>query len=285
MARQHFPHIIIFFLQIITLNSKQGSDNLYYKKVEITGINTADLPVLTEKEREILIIKMKNGDKRARDKLIMANLKLILSIIQKVNTRNIDRDDLFQVGCIGLIKALNNFDPSLNVQFSTYGVVMILGEIKRYVRDNGSLKVSRSTKDLAYKALNYKEQYTKEYGTEPTVAEIAQHLNTTSYKICNAIDSVSPAVSLYEPAYNDESDGVYLLDQLSSDDFEEAFSTKIIMQDVLKNLKKREKYIMNLRYLQGKTQTQVAAIVGISQAQVSRIEKNVLNCVKKQLQS
>lgn len=260
-----------------------GSDILYYKKVEITGINTASLPVLTENEREELIIKMKNGDKKAKDMLVMANLKLILSIIQKINSRNIDRDDLFQVGCIGLIKALNNFDPSLNVQFSTYGVVMILGEIKRYIRDNGAVRVSRSTKDLAYKALSYKEQYIKENGEEPSMGEIARRLNTTTYKISSALEAVSPAVSLYEPAFNDESEGTYLIDQISCENFEEGFSSKIIMQDVFHNLKKREKYIMSLRYLQGKTQTQVASIIGISQAQVSRIEKNVLSCVKKQL--
>ncbi len=226
---------------------------------------------------------MKNGDKKAKDTLVMANLKLILSVIQKINSRNIDRDDLFQVGCIGLIKALNNFDPNLNVRFSTYGVVMILGEIKRYIRDNGAVRVSRSTKDLAYKALSFKEQYIKENDEEPAIATIAQRLGTTTFNISNALDAISPAVSLYEPAYNDESDGVYLLDRIQGENFEEGFFSKIILQDVFHNLKKREKYIINLRYLQGKTQTQVADIVGISQAQVSRIEKNVLSCVKKQL--
>ncbi|MBQ8603791.1 MAG: sigma-70 family RNA polymerase sigma factor [Oscillospiraceae bacterium] len=256
---------------------------MYYKKVEITGINTSALPVLTDIEREQLIHKMKNGDKRAKDMLVMANLKLVLSIIQKVNSRNIDRDDLFQVGCIGLIKALNNFDPELNVQFSTYGVVMILGEIKRYIRDNSIVKVSRGTKDLAYKALNYREWYIRENDTEPTTAEIAKRLGTTTCKISNALDAVSPAVSLYEPVFSDEKDGVYLLDQLGGENFEDEFSSKIIIQDVLHNLQKREKRILNLRYIQGKTQTQVADIIGISQAQVSRIEKNVLKRMKKQL--
>lgn len=213
----------------------------------------------------------------------MANLKLILSIIQKVNSKNIDPDDLFQVGCIGLIKALNNFDPALNVQFSTYGVVMILGEIKRYIRDSSAVRVSRGTKDLAYKALNFKEEYIKENDTEPTIDEIARHLNTTRYKISSALEAISPAVSLYEPAFSDESDGVYLLDQVTGENFEEAFSSKTVVQQVLHNLKKREKRIMNLRYIQGKTQTQVASIIGISQAQVSRIEKHVLSSVKKRL--
>ena len=213
----------------------------------------------------------------------MANLKLILSIIQKVNSKNIDPDDLFQVGCIGLIKALNNFDPALNVQFSTYGVVMILGEIKRYIRDSSAVRVSRGTKDLAYKALNFKEEYIKENDAEPTIDEIARHLNTTRYKISSALEAISPAVSLYEPAFSDESDGVYLLDQVTGENFEEAFSSKTVVQQVLHNLKKREKRIMNLRYIQGKTQTQVASIIGISQAQVSRIEKHVLSSVKKRL--
>ena len=226
---------------------------------------------------------MKDGDKKAKDTLVMANLKLILSIIQKVNSKNIDPDDLFQVGCIGLIKALNNFDPALNVQFSTYGVVMILGEIKRYIRDSSAVRVSRGTKDLAYKALNFKEEYIKKNDAEPTIDEIARHLNTTTYKISSALEAISPAVSLYEPAFSDESDGVYLLDQVTGENFEEAFSSKTVVQQVLHNLKKREKRIMNLRYIQGKTQTQVASIIGISQAQVSRIEKHVLSSVKKRL--
>jgi len=260
-----------------------GSDNLYYKKVEITGINTSSLPALTDSEREILIQKMKKGDRKAKDTLVMSNLKLVLSIIQKVNSRNADRDDLFQVGCIGLIKALNNFDPEMNVRFSTYGVVMILGEIKRYIRDNSAVKISRGTKDLAFKALNYREYYIRENNTEPSIAEIAARLDTTTYKISNALDAISPAVSLYEPVYSDEKDGSYLLDQIGCDDFENEFSSKIIIQDILHNLQKREKHILNLRYIQGKTQTQVADIIGISQAQVSRIEKNILNTMKKQL--
>lgn len=241
------------------------------------------MPVLTDSEREQLIQEMKNGDKKAKDTLVMANLKLVLSIIQKINNRNIDRDDLFQVGCIGLIKALNNFDPDLNVRFSTYGVVMISGEIKRYIRDSSSVKVSRGTKDLAYKALNFREWYIQEHDTEPTAAEIARRLGTTSCKVSNALDSVSPAVSLYDPVFSDEKDGVYLMDMISGDSFEDEFSSKVIIQDILHNLQKREKRILNLRYLQGKTQTQVADIIGISQAQVSRIEKNVLKLVKKQL--
>ncbi len=230
-----------------------------------------------------MISRMKNGDKKAKDTLVLANLKLVLSIIQKINSRNIDRDDLFQVGCIGLIKALNNFDPTLNIQFSTYGVVMIAGEIKRYIRDNSSLKITRSTKDLAFKALSYKEQFIKENDCEPTIAQIARGLETTTYRVSSALEAVSPAISLYEPAFNDETESGYLLDAIAGDNFEDSFSSKIIIQDIFHNLKKREKQIMNLRFIQGKTQTQVADLIGISQAQVSRIEKNVLSNVKKEL--
>ena len=251
--------------------------------MEITGINTSTLPVLTDKEREILIIKMKKGDKRARDILVISNLKLVLSVIQKINIKNSDPDDLFQVGCIGLIKALDNFDPNLNVQFSTYGVVMILGEIKRYIRDNNSIKISRSTKDIACKALSFKECFHKQNGREPTMEEIAIHLNVSQYILMNALESMIPSLSLYEPVYSDESDSLCLADQISVNDFEELFITKTLIKDLLHDLQKREKYILNLRFIQGKTQTQVADIVGISQAQVSRIEKNVLHAVKKQL--
>lgn len=254
---------------------------MFYKKVEITGVNTANLPSLKEKERNELIIRMKNGDKKAKDILVLSNIKLILSIIQRFRYKNVDFDDLFQVGCIGLIKALNNFDTTLNVQFSTYGVVMILGEIKRFIRDDQSIKVSRSIKDLAYKALTIKENLTDENGVEPSLNEIAQELNCSTYTISSALESLSPSISLYEPLYNEESDGAYLIDQVSYDNFEEAFQSKMIMQEVLHNLKQREKHIMNLRFIQGKTQTEVAKIVGISQAQVSRIEKNALKNMRK----
>ena len=251
--------------------------------MEITGINTATLPTLSEEERENLIWKMKKGDKRAKDVLVMANLKLILSIIQKINIKNTDPDDLFQVGCIGLIKALDNFDPSLNVQFSTYGVVMILGEIKRFIRDNNAMKISRSTKDVAYKAMAYREEFYGEYGREPTMEEIAQNLNISQFALKYAIDSMTEPLSLFDPIYNDESESLCLADQISTDTFEDVFISKTVIKDVIHNLQNREKYILNLRFLQGKTQMQVADIIGISQAQVSRIEKTVLSTVKKQL--
>ena len=251
--------------------------------MEITGINTATLPTLSEEERENLIWKMKKGDKRAKDVLVMANLKLILSIIQKINIKNTDPDDLFQVGCIGLIKALDNFDPSLNVQFSTYGVVMILGEIKRFIRDNNAMKISRSTKDVAYKAMADREEFYGEYGREPTMEEIAQNLNISQFALKYAIDSMTEPLSLFDPIYNDESESLCLADQISTDTFEDVFISKTVIKDVIHNLQNREKYILNLRFLQGKTQMQVADIIGISQAQVSRIEKTVLSTVKKQL--
>ena len=257
---------------------------MYYKKVEISGVDTAALPEFTEEERNLLIDRMKNGDKQAKDMLVMGNLKLVLSIIQRFRYKNVDFDDLFQVGCIGLIKALNNFDTSLNVQFSTYGVVMILGEIKRFIRDDQPLKVSRSIKDLAYKAIMAKEKLTDSDGNEPTIQEIAEELECSSFQVSRALEALSPSISLYEPMYNDYSSDVYLLDQISSDNFEDAFQSKIIMQDVLHNLKQREKHIMNLRFIKGKTQTEVAREVGISQAQVSRIEKNVIGVIKSQLE-
>ncbi len=257
---------------------------MYYKKVEISGVDTADLPEFSEEERNNLIIKMKNGDKKAKDLLVLGNLKLVLSIIQRFRYKNTDFDDLFQVGCIGLIKALNNFDTSLNVQFSTYGVVMILGEVKRFIRDNQPLKVSRSIKDLAYKAMSVKEKLTDINGNEPTVQEIADELDCSCFQISRALEALSPSISLYEPIYNDDSSDVYLLDQISSENFEDAFQSKIIMQDVLHNLKDREKHIMNLRFIKGKTQTEVAKEVGISQAQVSRIEKNIIGYIKTQLE-
>ena len=258
---------------------------MYYKKVEISGVDTSNLPEFSEDERNSLIEKMKKGDKKAKDLLVLGNLKLVLSIIQRFRYKNIDFDDLFQVGCIGLIKALNNFDTSLNVQFSTYGVVMILGEVKRFIRDNQPLKVSRSVKDLAYKALAAKEKLTDSSGNEPTVRDIADELNCSVYQVNRALEALSPSVSLYEPVYNDESSDVYLLDQISCDNFEEEIWSKIIMQDTLHNLKKREKHIMNLRFIKGKTQTEVAKEIGISQAQVSRIEKNVIGYIKTQLEA
>lgn len=256
---------------------------LYLKKVEITGVSTASLPVLTDDEREELILKMKKGDKQAKDRLVISNLKLILSIIQKINTKNSDPDDLFQVGCIGLLKALNNFDPAMNVQFSTYGVVMILGEIKRYMRDNYTLKISRSTKDIAYKIFKFQEEFISANGREPTPCEISSALQLSIYSVASAIEAMSPALSLNEPIYSEESESVCIMDRVPDTDFESALIFKMVVQDVIHSLEKRDRHILNLRYMQGKTQEQAAAIVGISQAQVSRIEKHILLTLKRQL--
>ena len=257
---------------------------MYYKKVEISGFDTTKLPEFNEYERNMLMEKMKQGDNKAKDMLVMGNLKLVLSIIQRFRYKNVDFDDLFQVGCIGLIKALNNFDITLNVQFSTYGVVIILGEIKRFIRDDQPMKISRSVKDLAYKALAVKENLTDADGNEPSVKDIAAELNCSSFQVSRAMEALAPSISLYEPLYNDDSNDVYLLDQISCENFEDEFQSKVIMQDVLHNLKQREKHIMNLRFIKGKTQTEVAKEIGISQAQVSRIEKNVIGYIKEQLQ-
>lgn len=282
MDNNNLHTLNITFLQIIIKKCREVMF-LYFKKVEITGINTRLLPVLSDSERQQLIVKMKNGDKKAKDQLVMSNLKLILSIIQKINIKNSDPDDLFQVGCVGLIKALNNFEPAMNVQFSTYGVVMIMGEIKRYLRDNNIMRISRSTKDMAFKVLNYQEEFIRNTGREPTTEEVAAGLDTTTYIVSTALEAMSPAVSLNEPVFNEEDTGICIMDQIPGEDFENSLIAKTVIQDIIHSLEKRDKYILDLRFLQGKTQSQVAKIVGISQAQVSRIEKNILLAVRKQL--
>lgn len=282
MDNNNLHTLNITFLQIIIKKCREVMF-LYFKKVEITGINTRSLPVLSDSERQQLIVKMKNGDKKAKDQLVMSNLKLILSIIQKINIKNFDPDDLFQVGCVGLIKALNNFEPAMNVQFSTYGVVMIMGEIKRYLRDNNIMRISRSTKDMAFKVLNYQEEFIRNTGREPTTEEVAAGLDTTTYIVSTALEAMSPAVSLNEPVFNEEDTGICIMDQIPGEDFENSLIAKTIIQDIIHSLEKRDKYILDLRFLQGKTQSQVAEIIGISQAQVSRIEKNILLAVRKQL--
>lgn len=230
-----------------------------------------------------MIQKMKTGDKKAQEKLVLSNLKLVLSIIQRVNIKGEERDDLFQVGCIGLIKALNNFNTQLNVRFSTYGVIMIMGEIKRYIRDNNIIRVSRGTKDLAYKVIGYKENYQKAHGCEPAVEVIAREFKTSPFKIRNALDAITEHISLYDPVFSDNPDNASVIDQISDGDFEDESYNETIIRELFSSLNPREKYIMNLRYLQGKTQMQVSQIVGISQAQVSRIEKNILTNVKSRL--
>lgn len=250
-------------------------------KVEIANVNTANIKVLTNEEMTDLFIKYQNGDLLAKEELINGNLKLVLSILRKYNNRTDNMDDLFQVGCIGLIKAIDNFDLKHEVKFSTYAVPMILGEIKRYLRDNSSLRISRSIKDLAYKTLKLKEELTNKDGIEPTDKEIAKILEVSEYEIANALDSLREPVSMYEPIYNDGGDTIYLFDQLSEKKSDYDLDIKLALDKALKSLKKRENYILNERFVIGKTQMELAEELGISQAQISRIEKGAINSIKK----
>jgi len=253
-------------------------------KVEICGVNTANIKVLTNEEMIILFNKLKNGDKTAKEELINGNLKLVLSILKNYNNRTDNMDDLFQVGCIGLIKAIDNFDLSHDVKFSTYAVPMILGEIRRHLRDSTSIRVARSIKDIAYKALKMKEQLTNELGKEPTIKMIAEKLELTESEVAMALDSTKDTISVYEPIYNDGGDTIYLADQL--DDKKEAaypIEMRIALKDAIQNLKDKEKYILVSRYFVGKTQLELAEEIGISQAQISRLEKSGLEKIKKMI--
>jgi len=250
-------------------------------KVEIANVNTANIKVLTNEEMTDLFIKYQNGNLLAKEELINGNLKLVLSILRKYNNRTDNMDDLFQVGCIGLIKAIDNFDLKHEVKFSTYAVPMILGEIKRYLRDNSSLRISRSIKDLAYKTLKLKEELTNKDGIEPTDKEIAKILEVSEYEIANALDSLREPVSMYEPIYNDGGDTIYLFDQLSEKQSDYDLDIRLALDKALRSLKKRENYILNERFVVGKTQMELAEELGISQAQISRIEKGAINSIKK----
>ncbi len=270
-------------------------------KVEVSGINTANLKVLTEKEKEDLLIKTKNGDKRAREELISGNLRLVLSVIQKFLRRCDSPDDLFQVGCVGLIKAVDNFDITQNVRFSTYAVPMIIGELRRYLRDNNMIRVSRSVRDLAYKALTERENLTISLGRDPTIEEITKELNrrlrenlveenanqfspASEKDVRSALDAVVDPVSLYDPVYSDNGDSIFLMDQIcdhkSSD---HNWIENLALDEAVKNLGERERTILNLRFYRGKTQMEVAGEIGISQAQVSRLEKGALMKIRKQM--
>ena len=256
---------------------------MYYGKVEICGVNTAKLPVLTEKEKTALLRAARAGDQQARQRMIQGNLRLVLSVVQKFVGRGESMDDLFQVGCIGLIKAIDHFDPDLNVRFSTYGVPMIVGEIRRFLRDNNAVRVSRSVRDIAYKAMQAKEQLQKELGREPHMDEIAHKVQLPASTVTLALESVVDPVSLYEPVYSDEGDTIYVMDQLGDSGGEDSWISGIMFKDTVQALSEREKKIMALRYLSGKTQVEVAKEIGISQAQVSRLEKNALGRIKDRL--
>lgn len=253
-------------------------------KVEICGVNTSKLKVLKADETTELLKRAQAGDKAAREELISGNLRLVLSVIQKFLSRGENVDDLFQVGCIGLMKAIDNFDLSLNVRFSTYGVPMIIGEIRRYLRDNSAIRVSRSMRDTAYRALQMKERLMSETQREPTIDELAEALGIKREEIVFAIESITDPVSLYEPLYTDGGESICVVDQVSdTKNTDESWLEQIAITDAIERLGEREKNILSLRFFHGKTQMEVAAEVGISQAQVSRLEKNAINQIKKNL--
>jgi len=251
-------------------------------KVEICGVNTSKLPILKEKEMRELLLKMKDGDDDSREKFIRGNLRLVLSVIQRFNNRGENVDDLFQVGCIGLIKAIDNFDLSQNVRFSTYAVPMIIGEIRRYLRDNNSIRVSRSLRDIAYKALQVRDRLVNKENKEPTVAQIAKELNIPREDVVFALDAIQDPVSLFEPIYHDGGDALYVMDQISdSKSIDDSWIENISIKEAMKRLNDREKLILNMRFFQGRTQMEVADEIGISQAQVSRLEKTALKHMRK----
>ncbi len=256
---------------------------MYTNKVEICGVNTARLPILKESQKIELMKKAKAGDKNARQQMINGNLRLVLSAVQKFSARGQNMDDLFQVGCIGLIKAIDNFNPEMGVRFSTYGVPMIVGEIKRFLRDNNSMRVSRTMRDTASKAMKAKEQLQKQLGREPRIEEISHAMQMPKETVSIALESITEPVSLYEPLYNDNGDSFYVMDQIPSQSSEENWISNIQFKDTVKSLSKREKKIMSLRYMKGKTQTEVANQIGISQAQVSRLEKNAVQQIVSQM--
>lgn len=255
---------------------------MQYNKVEICGVNTAKLPVLKEAEKVELLKRVKSGDANARDELVNGNLRLVLSVIQRFTNRGENPDDLFQVGCIGLIKSIDNFDTSHNVRFSTYAVPMIIGEIRRYLRDNNSIRVSRSMKDTAYKAMQVKERLMSKEQRDPTVEEIAKELELTKAEVVMALESIVDPVSLYEPVYSDGGDTLYVLDQVGDKNDDKNWLDEIALKEAITGLSDREKRILNLRFLQGKTQMEVSKEIGISQAQVSRLEKGAMSQIKNQ---
>ena len=248
-----------------------------YNKVELCGMNTAQLPMLTETEKRELLARAHAGDTAARERMVEGNLRLVLSVVQRFAQRGENLDDLFQVGCIGLIKAIDNFDPAQPVRFSTYGVPMIIGEIRRFLRDNNTLRVSRSLRDTAYHAMQCREALEKQLGREPTMDEIAQSAGLTRREVTAALESVVEPLSLEEPVYTDGGDAMYVIDQVRDPDGEDSWISGLQFRQTVAGLSPREKKIMELRYLQGKTQMEVAHEIGISQAQVSRLEKGALN--------
>lgn len=253
-------------------------------KVEICGVNTSKLPVLSAEEKEELFEKLKQGDEEAKAKYIYGNLRLVLSVIQRFNNRGESIDDIFQVGCIGLIKAINNFDTSRGVKFSTYAVPMIIGEVRRYLRDYNPIRVSRSARDIAYKALQAKERLINEKNKEPTVEEIAKEIGVEKEDVVFALEAIQDPISLFEPIYHDGTDALYVMDQVSDDkNSDVTWLENISLKEALKNLNERERHIIDLRFFKGKTQMEVSEEIGISQAQVSRLEKSALRNMRKSM--
>lgn len=252
-------------------------------KVEICGVNTAKLQTLKNDEMRELLDRSHHGDKDARDKLICGNLRLVLSVIQRFTSRGENPDDLFQVGCIRLIKAIDNFDPSHEVMFSTYGVPMISGEVKRFLRDNNAVRVSRSMRDTAYRAMQIKEQLTNENGKEPNITEIAKRMELPPEDIVIALESIVEPVSLYEPVFSDGGDTIYIMDQVKGGTTDGDWLEEIAMREAIRDLTDRERKILSMRFIDGKTQTEVAGEIGISQAQVSRLEKGAMSRIKAEL--
>lgn len=257
---------------------------MYYNKVEICGVNTSTLKVLTDDEKKALLIRVKEGDASARQELIYGNLRLVLSIVQRFTGRKENLDDLFQVGCIGLCKAVDNFNVELDVKFSTYAVPMIIGEIRRYLRDNNSIRISRSVRDLAYKALQAREELTKEKSEEPTIEAIANRLGEKKEVVVRALEAIVEPISLYEPVFTEGGDSIYVLDQISdSSSSDEIWLENIVLREAMKRLSAREQKIIYMRYYMNKTQMEIASEIGISQAQVSRLEKAALKQMKTQM--
>ena len=257
---------------------------MYYNKVEICGVNTSELKVLTDAEKKELLCRIKQGDEEARQELISGNLRLVLSVVQRFSGRKENLDDLFQVGCIGLVKAVDNFNTELEVKFSTYAVPMIIGEIRRYLRDNNSIRISRSVRDLAYRALQAKEELIKQKECEPTVDDIAAALGESKDTVVRAMEAIVEPISLYEPIYNEGGDSIYVMDQISDNSSsDELWLENIAIAQALRSLDERERTIITLRYYKNKTQMEIAAEIGISQAQVSRLEKGALEQMKKQI--
>ena len=252
-------------------------------KVEICGVNTAKLQTLKNDEMRELLDRSHHGDKDARDKLICGNVRLVLSVIQRFTSRGENPDDLFQVGCIGLIKAIDNFDPSHEVMFSTYGVPMISGEVKRFLRDNNAVRVSRSMRDTAYRAMQIKEQLTNENGKEPNITEIAKRMELPPEDVVIALESIVEPVSLYEPVFSDGGDTIYIMDQVKGGTTDGDWLEEIAMREAIRDLTDRERKILSMRFIDGKTQTEVAGEIGISQAQVSRLEKGAMSRIKAEL--